>query len=475
MSSAAKTRLALILLLAATGAAILLFRGSGEQREVRLTLDRAYGLADGSPVLIGGKRQGTVALSIGRGDKVIAKLRLDADAPVVDRDARVAIVAANLLGQKRVEVYPSKAPSRTAAPRGFTVPTLHVTVPTDLDEVLAVLDADTRTRAMILLNELGTAVLGRSTDISQLLTELPGGLEQATRVVDQLEADNQHLRRLIPRANRFVAVASAHRRELAGLIETAARASAPLAERRRDLDASLRQAPATLTAARGFLRTLDRTAAPLGSAARGLTRTAEPLQSTLAAVGPLATAAAPTLVAAARLAPKLSTLGRRATPDLRKALPVLDTLRTLSTSLAPVSQTLDRSSDNILAILENWARAIQFRDGLGHVFRGEASFSADAVRSAVERLLPPQRRRGAPKRTGAPSARRPASTPPASNPPAEPTASQPAGVPPVVGTVTQKIDDLVNGLLGGIGAKPKDDQPPAKTSVGALLDYLLNP
>ena len=74
----------------------------------------------------------------------------------------VAVAAQNFLGQKRVQLDPGDA--ATPAPSGYEVPAENVTTPTDLDQVLNVLDADTRTRAMVLLNEAGAAVLGRRVD-----------------------------------------------------------------------------------------------------------------------------------------------------------------------------------------------------------------------------------------------------------------------------------------------------------------------
>jgi virulence factor Mce-like protein len=442
---------------------VMTLGGNGHQRRLRLVLDNAHGLEDGSPVMVGGVRRGSVDLSIGHDDRIDAELRLDRSAPVIDRGVRVAIVATNLLGQKRVELYPAARP-RGNAPSGFVVPSGQVTTPTDLDELLGVLDADTRTRASILLNELGTAVLGRRTDIRQLLAELPGGMSQATRVLAQIEADNAQLRTLVTRAHGFVGEAARKRKDLAGLIDAAGRAAAPLAARRHDLDASLRQAPRTLVAARSLLAGLTQTAAPLGRVARELSATAPPLQQALAQVEPFTAAAGPTLDAATAAAPKLAQLGLRATPDLRRVQPAVAALSRLSTSLLPISRTLDHSSDNALAILENWARAIQFRDGLGHVFRGEASFSPDVLRSAVERLIAPATRPARRKATD----KHPAAVAPATSPK---TAPQTDASAPKQPPLPKPIAPILKGLLGGLVPTGTPDDSP----VNKLLGFLLGP
>jgi hypothetical protein len=111
---------------------------------------------------------------------------------------------------------------------------------------------------------------------------------------------------------------------------------------------------------------------------------------------------------------------------LVSANPVVGSLATFSTDLAPVSNTLNHSVDNLLAVLDNWSRAIQFRDGLSHVFRGEASITTDVVESLVNRMLgsktmPAHDLTGVRKQTRAASAA-PASPAPASAPTGRPQA-----------------------------------------------------
>ena len=87
-----------------------------------------------------------------------------------------------------------------------------------------------------------------------------------------------------------------------------------------------------------------------------------------------------------------------------------------------------QSSDNILAVVDNWSKAVQLRDGLSHVFRGEASYSTEAVRTMV-RILEmdsPGKKPRAKRR-----AKRPARGHPASALPDAPSApAAPARAPP---------------------------------------------
>ena len=162
---------------------------------------------------------------------------------------------------------------------------------------------------------------------------------------------------------------------------------------------------------------------------------------------------------------------------LRRARPAIAQASTLAEALPPVSDTLDKSADNVIAILENWSRAIQFRDQLGHVFRGEASFSPDLILSMVDRLTKPKRSKRQPRQRAA--APKPAPVPAAAPKPADkpaPAARKPLLPPqlqqtidelrrtPAIEQVDQLVDDLVDGLL-----------PPQQRTPETLLDYLLGP
>jgi hypothetical protein len=141
-----------------------------------------------------------------------------------------------------------------------------------------------------------------------------------------------------------------------------------------------------------------------------------------------------------------------------------------------VTTALDNSFDNVVAILENWSRAIQFRDGLSHVFRGEASYSPDFILGAVERLtgsrIPARERKKAERRTP------PVQTAPAPSAPAPGSAGQPVGdlvdrlpkLPLLPQLLDQlKVDSTVEQLQKAL------DPGNRGAPVTGLLDYLLKP
>jgi virulence factor Mce-like protein len=424
---------AIAALAVAVAAIVVVSTGGSDPYVVKLHLADADGLRSGSPVVIAGLTAGSVSLHIDKQRNVVAELKLDRSHAPVGQDATASISSLNLLGQKRVEV--SLGDRSHPVPSGTFLPASRITTSTDLDQVLDVLDPSTRVRLGILINEAGAAFTGRRGDFSQVLQQMPRTFVEANQLLGQLVADNHTLGHLVTTSDGFVAELASQRHALSHMVDVVGQTGTTLAERRTKLRATLSRAPGTLATLRSFLAKLQATTVPLGPAARTITATSPSLSATLAQVDPFRRAADPTLAAATKVAPELTTLASGATPVVQRALPVVNQLAGFSQALAPVSDTLDHSIDNLLAVMQNWSRAIQFRDGLSHVFRGEATITPDMLTTFVDRLL------------GAGAAKTVAKAAPRTKPsaPAATAPTQPS-VPPV-SALTQKVKNSVTGLL----------------------------
>lgn len=450
------------------GLALLALRPGGGPApyELTLVLDNAGGLRSGSPVVVGGVNVGEVELSV---DEETRKVRADIaikpeDGPM-GKDVTGTIVAQNLLGQKQLELDPGNQDD--PAPSGMEIESAKVTTAADLDQLLGVLDDDTRTRLAIFINEAGAAFTGRRADFNQLLEDLQPALGGATDLLDELGRDNLALRNLLATSDRYVAEVTRERRGLTELVDKVGGTAATVSIKRAELRETLADAPAALTTLRGFLGELEETTVPLAPAARQLSASAQPLRAALDQLEPFTDAAEPALTVATDVAPPLTQLAERVTPVLQRAQPALSALRYTTTQRLPgVSSTLDGSIDNIVSVLENWSRAIQYRDGLSHIFRGEGSFAPDAAFSAISRLLPdsPVKR----KRRGDPPAASTPATAPAPAPtfaPASPPAEAPAITP---------LDDALEDLVPPLPKTPKvPGVPQPADPTEDLLDFLL--
>lgn len=451
--------------------AVIAFGGGGDDGyEVKLRMANAGGLKDGSPVTIGGAKIGKVAVDVDpKGDVAVVTLKIDDKYAPIGQDAKATIRAQNLLGQKQVQLAFSQdaAPARS----GFVIPLERITEATDLDRVLSVLDADTRTRLAVFVNEAGTAFTGRRADFNRFLKDIGPAIANATDLVGEIADDNQELGQLVETSDRYVAQVTARRRDVVRFIDRVGEAAETGATKRTELRRTLAEAPGSLRTLRTFLQELRATTGPLGPAARQLSEAATPLQQTLDQLEPFRAAAAPALATATRVAPTLDRLALKATPVLRRAVPATAAVRKFGADdLPPVLDVTDRSVNNILAVLDNWSGAIQFSDQLSHVFRGEASFSPDAIQSVIERLAPKPKQVTRRRRPGVSGA-----TPQGGARPALPAVPKAPridlpGLPKIsVPDVARNLQDSVDGLIGGLtgSGKSSDD------TTSALLDFLL--
>jgi virulence factor Mce-like protein len=240
-----------LLLVAVAATLLFALQGDSHPYLIKVGLADAAGLREQSPVMIGGVQAGTVSLHVGAGDQVVAELNIDRAQIPVGKNASVAISAVNFLGQKEAEL--TRGNIADPAPSGYLIPASQVTVSTDLDQVLDVLDSSTRMRLALLINEAGTAFTGRRGDFSQLLGQLPHSLVDANALLSQLVSDNHTLAHVVATGNQFVAEVAGQRTQLSRMIDAVGQTAVTVAARRAQLAQTLADAPATLVTLQAFL------------------------------------------------------------------------------------------------------------------------------------------------------------------------------------------------------------------------------
>lgn len=454
-------------------AAVVVVMGTGtDTSRVSVRLASANGLRDGTVVKMGGVQVGTIKkLRIDRHDSVVAELSLDRKkaGPVTQGEA-ARIVTSNLLGSKYIEL----TRGRRGGPSMSFIPADRVTYPVDLDQVLNVLDADTRTRLQILINEAGISFTGRAADFNTILHELPHDFAAAQRLVDQVASDNRTLGQAVEHSSSFVSSLATERRQLGRVVDVAQSTMSTVAARRAALRATLAHAPATLASAQRFFADLRDAVTPLRPAARAISATTKPLSDTLDQLPSFRAAAKPTLDEATAAAPLLTQLGQQATPVVRRAVPVLHQAAQFANTAVPLTRTLGVSVDDALGVVEGWARAIQQGDALGHIFRGKAMVSAEALRTVLDQLTTVPAKRGA--KTGAPNG--PSTTasggrPPAAGQPGSPSAlglKVPSVKLPKIKLPEIKLPGMPPIQLPSLGSDASTGQ---RSGASQLLDYLL--
>jgi phospholipid/cholesterol/gamma-HCH transport system substrate-binding protein len=421
------------------------------------------GLRQGFKVRIDGAPVGQVAsLRLDSRDHVVAELSIDKSATPVGSNAHATVRAADLLGEKYVDLQPGdrQQPARS----GTVIPTSRTGLAVELDDVLNAIDLPTRTALRVFINEQGGAFAGRGGDLASLLAVLPRSLDQTGQLLNQFSHDNQALGRLVEQSNRVIASVAGQRKPLGRLVGSAAGTLATLAAHSGSLGATVARAPATLEATRRALAALEGAAIPLGPAAQGLATTAPQLTATLNALPAFTAAARPTLDIVRRVSPTLDTLGRNGTPIVQHLQSLTGELVPFSRAFDPVTQTLDTGVADALGVLEGWARATQARDGASHVFRFGLTVSPDTFSSLAPLFTSTTHK-------ASEHARTPATTLVA----AKNSGSGSAGSagPSATGRSGAATLPTPSGLLAQLGLATPSSGPSLQHSLQGLLSYLL--
>jgi phospholipid/cholesterol/gamma-HCH transport system substrate-binding protein len=447
-----------------------LLAGGSSSYKVRAVFADVGAHVKGFRVRIDGAAVGKVSnLKLDKQDHVIATLELDKSASPIGPDARATVRAADLLGEKYIDLQPGNRSN--PVPSDSTIPLARTGLAVELDDVLNAIDVPTQAALHTLVNEQGLAFADRGQDLANVLATLPPSLDQTQQLLSQLAQNNGTLGRLVSESDRVVAAVTAQKGSLERLVGSTSGTLGILAGRRAELGQTVAEAPATLSSLRRALAALQSAAAPLGPAAQGLANTAPQLTATLDQLPAFTAAAAPTLSIVRQVSPTLTTLGTRGTPVVKRLRPLTAQLATFSSALQPVGTTLDKGIGDVLGLMEGWARSTQGRDTAGHVFRFGLTVSP-ATFSSLASLLTPAR-----TASHRASARQVLSSvlsalqKPVVAPKTQPV-SRPSRLTKSIAKTTTEATQTVTKLLEQLGAatSPASTPPPA---LKELISYLL--
>jgi len=242
------------------------------RREVKVAFTDLSGLNTGDDVRIAGARVGYVADIRLEDGTAIAVLELDDPDTRLYQNAQAAQISDRSgLGQKFVNLDPGD-PSTGALRSGGTIPASQTIKTEDLNQLLDVLDPDTRTAASSSLQNLGGGMVGHGQDLNTLARHGAGILEDTGALSRTMAADSGvPLEDLLEAADRLTGRMAGRHRELAALVEelgTTARAFG--VDSGNQVDASLARAPRTLEAAESAFRSVNGPLADTASAMRTL-------------------------------------------------------------------------------------------------------------------------------------------------------------------------------------------------------------
>lgn len=246
--------------------------------ELYVPIADANGLYPGSDVLIAGSRAGSVEDIAIQGAHAVVRIRIDpAEAPVRE-DANLQLRPKSLLGEKYLALDPGSAAGVLQS--GDTVPADHVTIATDLQDVVNTLDAPTRAKLQTLVLNLGPGVDGRGQDLNATFTSGRQDFDSLGQVAQTLGQRDQDLQTVIVGLNQVLSelAKSDRRSELGVLIQNSNTLLANLAAQDETLkralvetDAALSRSDAALAGTGGNLNRIFLTLDPLITNAAVLT------------------------------------------------------------------------------------------------------------------------------------------------------------------------------------------------------------
>jgi phospholipid/cholesterol/gamma-HCH transport system substrate-binding protein len=283
-------------------AAILLLTG-GSKHEYTLMFQSAGQLVKDNDVQIGGRRIGRVA-DIRLDDHNLAAIRIQVDEPYapLHLGTTATIRSGSLSGV--ANRYISLAPGPNSAPKlddGSTLGLDKTTTSVDLDQLFDALDPKTRENLQKVIKGSAQQYKGKGKQANEALKYFNPTLSTTSRLVNELDRDQQSLQDFIIYTARATTALAERRGDVSSLVSNANTASGAIASESESLNRALKALPLTL---------------------RQANTTFVNLRSTLDDLDPLVDASKP-------VAPKLAPFFKQLRPLVTDARPTIRDLRTL--------------------------------------------------------------------------------------------------------------------------------------------------
>ena len=271
--------------------------------------------------------------------RAVATFAIDRDYLPVYRDATILMRPQTPLKDQFFELDPG---SREAGEfeEGATISVSNTLPDISLDQIVSVLDTDSRAYLRLLVVGLGEGLEGRDSDLGRALGSLGPINRDLRRVSSAVAARDDSLARLVHNLNVLSGAVGRRDDDLAELVETSNAALGAIATEAPDLERATAELPGTLATARRALADTE----PL---ARAHGPTLNELRPFARGLGPVASST--------------RELAEDATPVVR------DRLRPLARELREVSPDLRSASDSYSRAAPDLIRSVRKVNGLGNM------------------------------------------------------------------------------------------------------------
>jgi ABC-type transporter Mla subunit MlaD len=376
--------IALVLIAAAAAAAVASASNPGGSGPylVRAIFDDASFAVAGEQVRVAGAPVGSIAsLEVTKNNQAAVTLQInDSRFTPFHANATCAIRPQSLIGEMYVDCEPgtAAAPPLARIARGpgagsYYLPVVHTQSPVDFDIAQDIYQDPLPQRLAIILNELGTGLAARGSDLNAVIHRADPALANTDQVLKILAGQNRALAKLATDSAAVLTPLAQQRKSLADFIVQANTTAVASATRAQDIENSVRLLP-------GFLRQLKPLMADLGTLADQGAPLAAELNTSATALGREFTELTPFAKAARTSLINLGASAAQSQAPLIATLPLARQLQQLGNQAAPAATLLDRLTASLdktgaigqlMALLFYGTNATNGFDSLGHYVRDE--------------------------------------------------------------------------------------------------------
>ena len=323
--------------------------GSGGYR-VEALFDNAGFAVPGEQVRIAGAPVGTIsALSVTKQNLAAVTISIsNRDFVPFYSNATCTIRPQSLIAERYVDCTPGSSDQRKLhritsgyGKGSYLLPVTQTSSPIDPDIVQNVSQESVRQSLSVILNELGTGLAGRGSDLNAVILRADPALAQTERVFNLLASQNRVLAKLATDSDTVLAPLARSRSSLAGFVVQANRTATASAAEHTQLAASIRLLPPFLKELKPLMADLGQladqgtpvvkdagsSAASLDAEFKTLVPFASRAKTAITNLGNAAQQSESSLVASQGLAQQLQSLGSNAKPSsesLQRLLTSLD-------------------------------------------------------------------------------------------------------------------------------------------------------
>jgi ABC-type transporter Mla subunit MlaD len=376
--------IALVLVAAAVAATVASASGSsgGGSYRVRAIFDDASFAVAGEQVRVAGAPVGSIAsLEVTKNKRAAVTLEIDdARFTPFHANATCAIRPQSLIGEMYVDCDPGTAavPALrriTSGPGAGTyyLPVVRTHSPVDFDISQDIYREPIAQRLAIILDELGTGLAARGSDLNAVIHRADPALNNTDQVLKILAGQNRALAKLASDSSAVLTPLAKQRKALSDFIVQANTTAVASASRAKDISRSIQLLPA-------FLRQLNPLMVDLGTLADQGTPVASELNTSASALGREFTELTPFAKAARTSLIALGDAAAKSQAPLIATLPLDRQLHSLGNQAAPAATLLDRLTASLdksgaigqlMALLFYGTSATNGFDSLGHYARDE--------------------------------------------------------------------------------------------------------